>query len=228
MAHYSSKLLEKFKDNPYRKDISYKKGELIFFPDKNNTICYIVISGYARVYTIDKQGNEVIQSFYSTGSMFPLSWINDKHNPSAFMNAMTDCIIAQIPITEVRRVVNHDIETANLMIQYLGDQFAIYANRIGDLSYKLGRQRLASRLLLLTYRFGITLPDGAGLELPPFTQNDIGSTINMSREGTNRELRKFESEGALSFSHNRIIILNKMLLRNEIGDSNDSFYFDEE
>jgi CRP-like cAMP-binding protein len=226
VAYHPTDFLDYFATNPHLKKVTYKKGEIIFFPGNDDKICYIVMSGYARAYTIDKHGEMSIQIFYSTGDTFPVHWIINKPTTSTFIDAMTDCVIAKIPQVEVKRIIHEDAAAANILLQRITDQFAAYASRIGNLGFKYTYERLAYRLLLLASRFGHEDEATGEISLPNFSQKDIAATINASRESVNRELHNFEHAGFIKNANGKITILDTHGLRDAIGDDNEHFYFD--
>lgn len=222
----TSELLTLLHGTSGRRDVAYAKGETIFQPTSDQDLLYVIISGYVKAYTIDQQGEVNISVIYSTGDVFPLNWLIDNPNSLAFFDAMTDCRIATVPVTTMNKLISENVTFAKALLRQVTKQFATYTARVNNLSYKYGRERLAYRLLLLAYRFGKPLESGA-IQLPPFSQQDIGATINMSRESVNRELTRFEQLGMVCREYGRVTILKPGLLREEVGSDADHLYFDD-
>lgn len=163
---------------------------------------------------------------YSDGEMFPLNWIFGRSSSAgAYFCALSDCEVAIISQTEMRKIMEERVDVTNAMLRQFGEQFAVYATRVGTMSFKYGRERLAHRLLFLAYRFGKKLEGTECTVLPPFSQQDIGASINMARENVNRELANLERQHIITHDGGRIVILDQGALRAKI-DMDQELYFD--
>lgn len=196
--------------------IAYKKGDLIVQPERENTQCYIIRDGLIKAYTINRLGEEEVQAIYGKGELFPLLWIIDQENTTFYFQALSDCSVAAMPQVTLSRLSTENEHLANLMLRRVMQQFAVYVDRINNLAFKYGRERVAYCLLDIAVRFGQENASQV-ITLPRFSQQDIAAIIHTSRESVNRELSRFEKLGAIQVSKGRITILDSNLLRQETG-----------
>jgi CRP-like cAMP-binding protein len=219
-------LLSILDELPSYRQLNYAKDEIILQPTSDQDYCYIILSGFVKVSIIDNQGSMSTLVMYSAGELFPLSWILNRPSVDVYFTAMRDCVIAKLDWHMVDDLMKRDAAIANVLMRQITDQFALYTTRISNLNFKYGRERLAYRLLLMGFRFGITDEDTNAITLPAFSQQEIAETINMSRESVNRELAHLETNGIITYSSGRITILKPKLLRQELGDGSEQLYFD--
>lgn len=208
------------------REAHYQKGDLILRPDGDQGRCYFIKKGLVKVYHINYDGAEEMQLIYNEGCVFPLAWLAGSPSFDSYFEALTDCDIAYAPQEVVRDLIATDLAVSNAALQCVMLQFGMYAGRINNLAYKYSRERLAYRLLLVAYRFGRkTIPAGA-VELPAINQQEIGASINMSRESVNRELSRLEKRGVIESRKNKLVILNWDALRKELKDEPGALLFD--
>lgn len=204
----------------------YQKGDLILRPDNDQGRCYFIKKGLVKVYHMNYDGEEEMQLIYDQGCMFPLSWILGTPNFDSYFEAMSECDIAYVSQETLRDLIDSDIQASNAALHRVMAQFSMYAGRINSLAYKYSRERLAYHLLLVGFRFGRkTIPAGA-IELPAINQQEIGASVNMSRESVNRELSRLEKRGVIESRKNKLVILDRDTLRKELKDAPGALLFD--
>lgn len=118
---------------------------------------------------------------------------------------------------------------ANITFEFLCkviEQFALYSSRVNNLELKYGRERVAYKLLLLAARFG--KKRGESIVIPHFSQQDIGSLINLTREMVNIEMLKFEHKGLIKVSRKSIEIIQPKKLLDLLGKDFSIMWYDNE
>jgi CRP/FNR family cyclic AMP-dependent transcriptional regulator len=208
------------------KMVKYKKGEMILRPYDMPEYIYAIDTGLIKTCTINKKGEESINLIYGPGELFPLGWIIKQTKRDAYFVALTDCEIGLLPRGVFLRLIDESPDVAKVILNKVIELFVAYGARVTNLEYRYGRERVAYRLLMLAGRFG-ERTDGHFV-IPHISQQDLGATMNMTRESVNREIMRFEKLGYIDYGRNGITILNPDMLHKEIGEEESIVFFDQD
>lgn len=190
------------------------KNEIIIRPGDDPIYFYFIRNGFVKVYFINSEGDEYLHIIYGAGEMFPLSWIVNRVRRNVFYETITTAEISRVTHEEFMIATANDPQKGFAVMQQIVTQFNIYLDRIDNLEYKYARERLAYRLLFLAGRFGTK--EGDTFRVPYFTQQDLASSINLSRESAVRELNKFKNKGLIEYNSSNIILKDIEALSHEI------------
>jgi CRP-like cAMP-binding protein len=207
------------------KVVRYKKGEVIVRPDDDTGHLHIVINGMVKAYRINNRGEETISVMYGPDNIFPLAWIITQEQLPNFFGAITDCEVALLPREVFVKYMKSSIDVSNAILEKILEQFILFGSRITNLEFKFARERLAFQLLMLAGKFGER--KGDTLVMPHISQQDLGATINVSREGVSREIARLERLGVITSTTSSIIIKDPSRLQKEVsGDVPIPFFTD--
>jgi CRP-like cAMP-binding protein len=193
----------------------YKKDEMIILPYQKKEYIYIIREGLVKVYGINAHGEEFIHALYGPNDIFSLTSVFSEMELEVFYQALDICEIERIPTDDFVVALKRDAALSFVVIQQIVEQLTVYKSRVDNLEYKYARERLIYRVLLLGYRFGEKI-EGV-LYLPAITQENIGRTINLSRETASKALKRLERRGFIVRRHGRIGLLDIEGLAAEIG-----------
>jgi CRP-like cAMP-binding protein len=110
------------------------------------------------------------------------------------------------------------------MLKQIVRQFVAYKARVDNLEYKFARERVAYQLLFLARRFGVA-EDGV-VSMNRFSQEEIGSATNVSREGVSRELKRFERLKYIRYVPGKLL-LDPDRLRSELAPKDAPLFIDD-
>jgi CRP-like cAMP-binding protein len=148
----------------------------------------------------------------------------DQKRPPIYFQTISDCTIHLVPKDIFQQHLKEDNSLSNSFTRRVIEQFAYYASSLNNLALKYGQERLYYRLLLLSARFGEE-KDGLIL-IPSISQADLGATINMTRESTNKEIAKLEKLGVMEYTRANIILKDTEFLKRELGKNTPVLFFD--
>jgi CRP-like cAMP-binding protein len=194
--------------------ISYTRGELIIEPLVENNYIYVMVMGIVKVYTRQRH-EQSIHLLYGPGELFPISWIISKKQIDAYIEAMNDVVVHRYRKDDFLHAIQTDAAAAFSVVQKLTMQLNLYVARVDNLEFKYASQRLAYRLIFLAQRFGTTM--NHEVTLPPLHNQELGSTLNLSRESVSRELARFERLGFIRKQGMSITITNQDGLHGEVS-----------
>lgn len=213
MTPDASKLIKKLFANGQQFELA--KDEIVIRPGDEPTHLYRIETGFVKVYFINREGEEYLHLIYGAGEIFPLAWIVNRVRRNVFYETIAPTVLMRISRDEFMLKTAKDPEMGFAVMQQVVSQFNIYLDRIDNLEYKYARERLVYRLLFLAGRFGKKTDNG--FVVPYFTQQDLASSINLSRESAVRELNKLKNKGLIEYSSTSIILKDINALSHEIN-----------
>ena len=193
----------------------YKKGTTILRSDDDTHYLHIVIGGLVKASFTNSRGEETISVIYGADDLFPLAWIIEQRRMPVDFVAMTDCDLALVPQDVFLEYMNKSVDVSNAVLRKILEQYTLFGTRIVNLEFKFARERLAYQLLVLAAKFGVK-KNGA-LVIPHISQQDIGATINISRELVSREVSRLERQGIITYGNDGITIHDLTRLHHEVG-----------
>ena len=199
------------------KPIQFSSGEVIARAEDEPREIYCIASGFIRVYSINSRGEEYLHIVYKAGELFPLISLTDKRQHGVIYEALDTTVVHKLPVGSFMEEVKKDAELSFALTMQVMSQFNVYIDRVDNLEYKFGRERLVYRILVLASRFGRKNVRGLMIDLP-ITQKVLGSSINLSRETVARELRRLEDRGLVTYEDRKILILDLDALAAELKD----------
>jgi CRP/FNR family cyclic AMP-dependent transcriptional regulator len=209
----AAELIQKLFANGQRFELA--KDEIVIRPGDDPSHLYRIETGFVKVYFINREGEEYLHLIYGAGEIFPLAWIVNRVRRNVFYETITPSVIMRISREEFMEKTATDPEMGFAVMQQAISQFNIYLDRIDNLEYKYARERLVYRLLFLAGRFG--KKEGSVFIVPYFTQQDLASSINLSRESAVRELNKLKNKGLIEYSSTSIVLKDIVALSHEIN-----------
>jgi CRP-like cAMP-binding protein len=203
----------------------YASGEILLRPSDEGHVVFSIVSGMVHVYTIEQSGIKNIHIIYGTGDIFPSSWAVQSRPLNLFYEAITDCEVAKIRQEDLEQLLQGNAAASFAMLKQMARQFMWFKANIDNLEYKYARERLAYRLLLIGRKFGTV--KGDGLLLYRLSQDELASSTNVSRESVNRELRRFERLGYVTYEHGKQMYIRPTELRKELAPDDTPLFIDD-
>jgi CRP/FNR family cyclic AMP-dependent transcriptional regulator len=197
--------------------IEYSKGEVISRPNELVEYVHFIMRGLVKVYTINKRGEEFIQAVYGPSDIFTLTTVINGLQINSYYEALNNCTIRRVPVKEFIDALKSDTQFSFEVIQQIVAQLTVYKSRVDSLEYKYAQERLAHYILLFSYRFG-ERKEGK-LVVPSLTQEDLGNTINLSRESVSKGLKRFVRLGFISHVDSHLIVSDVEGLIGQFADT---------
>lgn len=213
MTPDATNLIKNLFENGQRFELG--KDEIVIRPGDDPSHLYRIEKGFVKVYFINREGEEYLHLIYGEGEIFPLAWIVNRIRRNVFYETIAPSVLMRISRDEFLFKTAQNPEMGFAVMQQAISQFNIYLDRIDNLEYKYARERLVYRLLFLAGRFGKR--EGSGFVVPYFTQKDLASSINLSRESAVRELNKLKNKGLIEYSSTSIVLKDIEALSREIN-----------
>jgi CRP/FNR family cyclic AMP-dependent transcriptional regulator len=168
---------------------SVRRGATIFTRGDPGTGLMAVLCGSVKISVLTGDGQEAVFNIINSGQVFGEIALLDGQPRTADAVAMTDCELMVIDRCDFIRFLRRDPDVALKCIEILCARIRRTSDQVESLMYVSFPVRLAKALLQLA---GGDEASGV-LRKVRITQQELGNIIGMSREGTNKQLRAWET-----------------------------------
>ena len=183
---------------------SFTPNEFIFWDEDRPEWFYIVAEGRIKVLKHSSSGKEFVIAFFGPGEVFgEVAVFEGKPYPASAQ------AVAETRVVGIRRADFLDFlasrpQVALSIINVLGERLRDAQSRLRDLASERVEQRLASVLLRLSSKLGLTLP---------FTRQEIADMAGTTTETSIRVINQLRERGIVSATRGKVIICDKEKLR---------------
>ncbi len=193
--------------------LTYKKGEFIIRPGETPSSVYYIESGVIKAYNISKYGEENLLIIRKEGEIFPLIWAVTGQEREIIYEALSPATLWRVTREDYLAYLHQHNDALPPLLDMAIEMYRIHSERILNLEYRTVRERLVSFLLTTSNRFGTPTENGGALIKLPLRHQDIASSINATRETTNRELAILSKRGCVKLSAEGIELKDLATLR---------------
>ena len=192
--------------------LNYRKGEYIIRPGDQPSAVYYIDEGLVKAFNISKYGEENLLIIRKSYEIFPLIWALTGQERRIIYQAMTPVSLRRISRRVYLNFLKSHPGVLSPILDMVTEMYRIHSERILNLEYRTVRERLASFLLTMAERFGRATPEGLLIDVP-LRHQDIGSSVNASRETTSRQLAALERKGLITQKRAYISLPDEPALR---------------
>ncbi len=179
-------------------------SEFIFWDGDAPEWLYIVAEGKVKVIKHSSQGREFIIAFFGPGEMFGEVAVFENKPYPASAQALAKTKIVGIKREDFLSFLASRPQVALKIINVLGGRLRDAQNRLRDIAGERVEQRLASVLLMLSSKLGLTLP---------FTRQELADMVGTTTETAIRVTSHLKDRGIIRSLRGKVIILDKEKLR---------------
>lgn len=183
---------------------SLSQGEFIFWDGDAPDWFYMVAEGKVKVLKHSSLGKEFIIAFFGPGEMFGEVAVFENRPYPASAQAVAETKVLGIRRQDFLSFLAHRSEVALRIISVLGGRLRDAQSRLRDLAGERVEQRLASVLLMLSVKLGLTLP---------FTRQELADMVGTTTETAIRVMGHLKDRGIIRSVRGKVIILDKEKLR---------------
>jgi CRP-like cAMP-binding protein len=173
----------------------YAPGEpILSYLDKSDDVFFVAL-GEVRVTIYSTVGKAVSFREMSTGEMFGEFPAIDGGPRSAGVEARTNCLIASMPGSTFRELLETERGLANAILPRLTKTIRALTTRVYEFSTLAVNNRIQAELLRLT---SLGRKDGNSARIVPApTHVEIASRVSTHREAVTRELNRLSRIGII-------------------------------
>ena len=183
---------------------SFGPNEFIFWDGDTPEWFYIITEGKVKVLKYSSSGREFIIAFFGPYEMFGEVAVFENKPYPASAQAVAETKVVGIRREDLLSFLANRPQVALKIINVLGGRLRDAQSRLRDLAGERVEQRLASVLLMLSAKLGLTLP---------FTRQEIANMTGTTTETTIRVMSQLKDRGIIRSVRGKVIILNEEKLR---------------
>jgi CRP/FNR family transcriptional regulator, cyclic AMP receptor protein len=176
---------------------SVRKGATIFAKGDPGSCLFAIGDGVVKISIPSVGGHNPVINLLAQGDIFGEIALLDARPRTADAIAMTDCQLFVIERRDLLPLLREEPDIALKLIEILCARLRWTTEQTENLMFLDLSARLAKALLRLA---------SGGTPKVSITQQDLGDLIGMSRESTNRQLRKWEDNRWVRLERGGIVI----------------------
>ena len=181
-------------------DLSFKKGNVLFYEGGIPTGVYFIQSGLAKKYTTGLEGKEQVVYVYKEMDLFGYHALlcNERYQDSC--EALTDLEVKFISKDQFLLLQKKIPSFQDSIIRNISHEFGVLANTVALIAQKSLINRLIIFLLILDDRFnykGITI-----------SRQDLANLVGATKESLGRSLKELKNKGHIKIKRKVIHICN--------------------
>lgn len=187
------------------KKLFFKKGETILRPDDQARSVFYLKKGYARLYSISKNAQELTFIIYKPGDFFPLIPAINNIPVSYYMEALTLLEAYQVPVEDLRKFIKNNSEVLYELTTRILTRLGGVFTRMEYAIFGNAQNKVAAIILLCAERFGQAEKKGILIQVP-LTHQDIANLLGVARETVSIEMKKLQKLGLIDYRGKHLIV----------------------
>jgi CRP/FNR family cyclic AMP-dependent transcriptional regulator len=188
------------------------RGEFLWHPGDPANDLYVVMSGEAKSFLVDANGDEIVHLLHGPGMTFgEPGYFSAERARNVAVMAVTPAVVIRLDRRDLEPFMARHPETANRALQGLATMLRWYGGVVTALQARPLRERLLMRLLDMV---DMSVPSGGTDEVTaPISQSTLASMTGVSRENVNRALASLMAEGVVRRDGSRYVLVEASRLR---------------
>ncbi len=185
-----------------RAAIRCSPGFLIYLQGTEATCFYYLKEGRVKSFIQSETGGERVLNIYRAGSLFGEASFLDELPRVSSAVALTPCEIVPIDREQVTAEFTRNPGMAMSMLKYLARTVRLLSAHVDDMAFRPAEWRVAQYLLSAA----------SGQDQVSCTQEEIASSISVSRVTVSRILNQFSRRGLVALGYRSISLLDRRTL----------------
>lgn len=187
------------------KKLFFKKGETILRPDEKARNVFYLKKGYAKLYSISKNAQELTFIIYKPGDFFPLIPAINNIPVSYYMEALTPLEAYQVPVEDLRKFIKNNSEVLYELTTRILTRLGGVFTRMEYAMFGNAQNKVAAIILICAERFGQEEKKGILIQVP-LTHQDIANLLGVARETVSIEMKKLQKLGFIDYRGKHLLV----------------------
>ncbi len=184
----------------------YKKGQSIFYEDRQPHGVYCIYSGKVKIHKYGENGQEQILRFARPGNIIGYRALLQGDVYSASATAMETSSICYFPKDAFIDLLRSNSDFSLLTIKRLASDLKTAEHRLTSMAHKMVSSRMAEALLLLKECYGYETQSTVLKAIP--SRRELANIAGTTTETAIRIVADFKEQGLVAFDGKRIAILD--------------------
>lgn len=186
-----------------KKNITLKKGDIIFKEKNFPSGVYAINSGKVKISKVGEEGKEQIVRFAKGGDLIGYRTVLCEDQYQATATALSDVKLCHIPTKNFLDTLKNNFRFNNYILKKLSTDLKKAEKKILSISQKSVKQRIAETLVLLHHEFGSKKNLSLDVKL---SRKEIGNIAGATIETTIRTLSEFKKDKIIQYDGKDIIV----------------------
>lgn len=191
-----------------RTPTGWRAGQIIYLQNSPAEQFYYIVSGRVRTYISGEDGSEKLLTDYQSGNLFGEAAFFDQRPRVSNAVALSDCRLVSVNREQITEIIRQNPSVAMALLKYLARTVRLLSGQLDDITFLQADQRLA-RFLLGAF---------AEQNIINCSQEELATTIGVSRVTVSRTLRELARDGILQTGYRSLILLNREKLKSLAGE----------
>ncbi len=188
-----------------------ERSELIWLAGSPSQFVAVVGVGFVKMCKCSSRGSEVAVELIGPNNCFGVTAALENRPYPLSAIAVTNTWYLKIPVRVFTRLYEQDDQIRTNVVQQMSPRLQRAHNMIARMSSGKVDQRMAAVLLLLMDAYGREVEDGIEVTVP-LTRQDLAEMAGTTVETSIRTMSRWQREGIVVTTQQRITILNPDLL----------------
>lgn len=185
------------------KEITFKKGDIIFDQGNHSNFIYLINKGIVKCHKIDESGKELTTALYKEDDLFGYASLLQNIPYQESSTAMEHCELVAVPKEELIEVLNNNHEVNFDLINLLSDNISEIKEQLLQMAYGSVRKKTASTILQFADKMNKKNDESIKI-----SRSDLASVAGIASESLIRTLSSFNKEGLIDIEGRNIKIIN--------------------
>lgn len=193
---------------------TYKKGATILRAQENPPGVFYLKKGYARLYSISKNAQELTFIIYKPDDLFPTIWSIEDQPLLYYTDALTAVEVYMAPREEFLKFIKSDNKTLFDITRRILIRFGGLLSRMEYSIFGNASDKVAAIILICAERFGKVIKQGLLIQVP-LTHQDIANLLGIARETVSIEMKKLQRKNLIGYRRRCLVVKNTQKLKEE-------------
>lgn len=174
----------------------YPIGHTFYGPDDPGDHLLFLRSGRVRLYKLSPEGRALTLHILEPGAVFGEAAVSSMLHHDSFAEALTDCVVASLRTSELRRVLANQPTIALRLMEVLGRRLRSLERKLAEIAFRSVPQRLATILLSLADCRSPVIAANPPAVLR-YTHQQLAEMIGSYRETVTKVIGEFRESGLI-------------------------------
>lgn len=197
---------------------SFGAKKVLFYKSDPGKQFYVIAEGRVQLSTVSAEAKELVIGILGEGEIFgELSMLDGKQR-TATATTMEPCELIVVERRDFLPFLEMQPEVAIKLLSILALRLRMIDQLYEDNLMLPLPVRLAKQFLALASRYGYPVPNGVRLGLK-LSQQEIGNLVSATRESVNKQMRRWQDEGIVEFSHGTTTLVDLTALQKVVREA---------
>jgi CRP-like cAMP-binding protein len=191
---------------------SYPRAAALMLQDEPDDRVMMLLAGRAKITRIEQDGRELMLDIRDPGDLLGELAFIDGAPRVATVTALEPVRALAMPARALRAYLETTPRAAVVLLEIIARRFRASSANHSKFSAADTMGRLAARILELSDRYGVPVPEGTRV-VSPLSQEDLAAWTGASRAGVAEALRALRQLGWVQTERRELIVRDREALR---------------